>query len=73
MSLFSLTCEEFLFLAVLIFRHTIFGKVLIVVPDIFVFSIFFGKQLFLAMLLLAGMVTMQDDMWESQSVKSGKT
>jgi hypothetical protein len=41
MSMISLTCDEILFLAVSIFRHTIFGSGLLVVPDIFGVFLFF--------------------------------
>jgi hypothetical protein len=41
MSIFSLTCDKILFLAVSIFRHTIFGSGLLVVPDIFGLFLFF--------------------------------
>jgi hypothetical protein len=73
MSLISLTCEKLLFLAVPIFRHAIFGSVLLAVPYIFVFSYFLGGLLFLAclflaVLLLAGLGTMQCDMWQQVRV-----
>jgi len=52
MSIFSLTCDEILFLAMSILRHTTFGSGLLVVPDIFgVFLLFrvtfiFGMSIF---------------------------
>jgi hypothetical protein len=41
MSMISLTCGEILFLAMFVFRYTIFGSGLLVVPDIFGVFLFF--------------------------------
>jgi hypothetical protein len=76
MSPFSLPCEEFLFLAVSIFRHTIFGMVLLVVPDIFGLFQFLGRTAIFSMsilagLYIAGMVAMQGDMWQVQILTFG--
>jgi hypothetical protein len=76
MSPFSLTCEEFLFLIVPIFRHTIFGMVLRVVLDIFGIFIFFGPTVIFSMSILAGLLlvgefVMQGDKWHLQVVTCG--
>jgi len=41
MGIFSFTCYKILFLEASIFRHTIFGSGLLVVPDIFEVFLFF--------------------------------
>jgi hypothetical protein len=62
-----------LFLAVPIFKRDILGSVLLAVPYIFVFSYFLGGLLFLAVLLLAGVGTMQHDMWQQLRVPYSMT
>jgi hypothetical protein len=62
MSIFPLTSKDFLFLAVSIFRHAIFGSSLLVVSNIiWGFPIFYGNYylwacLFLDILFLVGVV-----------------
>ena len=58
--LISSTCENLLYLVVPIFRRAIFSRVLLAVPNIF---LFLGGLLFLVGLFIAGMVTMKDDKW----------
>jgi hypothetical protein len=60
--------EEILFLVVPIFRRTIFGMVLLVVPTYLVFFIFFYQTAifsmsFLTGIYLSGVVAMQGDKW----------
>lgn len=61
MGLISSTWENFLFLAVPIFRRAIFSSVLLVVLNIF---LFLGGLLFSACLFIVVVVTMKDDKWK---------
>jgi hypothetical protein len=54
--LITLTCEKFLFLAVPIFRHAIFGSVLLAVPDIFHLFIFFKRTAIFSMSIFSSAI-----------------
>jgi hypothetical protein len=78
MSIFPLIFEDFLFLAVSIFRHAIFGSGLLVVQTHLRYFLFFretaifGHVYFWQCLFLAGVVTMLGDMWQSLEMTCGR-